>query len=193
MQTCWMHTYSFYALPPHPFLWLCRSYFGREYEVICHTYLDSHRVEEDKNYWVIVTGNPGDEGGTMLDRPEPQPGGTGKNEFHEETKNVKIPDYNWQRLLTFWFLFFWFSDFSIWNVYFKKRYENLPLIILYNLVNSSYVDGKKMTNTHWCTTSKSSWIKKSSFSYFHVLCVLEHSELNCTQLLAFRVYLTNAS
>lgn len=126
MQTCWMHTNSFYTLPPRPFLWLCRSYFGREYEVICHTYLDSHRVEEDKNYWVIVTGNPGDEGGTMLHRPEPQPGGKGKNEFHEETKNVKIPDSNWHRLLRFWFLFFWFSHCSIWNVYFKKRYGNLP-------------------------------------------------------------------
>lgn len=34
-------------------------------------FLDSHRAEEDKNYWVIVTGNPGDEGGSMLDRPEP--------------------------------------------------------------------------------------------------------------------------
>ncbi|XP_072201611.1 cilia- and flagella-associated protein 161 isoform X1 [Excalfactoria chinensis] len=56
-----------------------RSYFGREYEVICHTYLDSHRAEEDKNYWVIVTGNPGDDGGAMHNRPEPQPGGTGRN------------------------------------------------------------------------------------------------------------------
>jgi len=30
----------------------------------------------------------------MLDRPEPKPGGTGKNEFREEMKNIKIPDYN---------------------------------------------------------------------------------------------------
>ncbi|NXC09037.1 CF161 protein, partial [Orthonyx spaldingii] len=46
------------------------SYFGREFEVICHNYLDSHRVEEDKNYWEIITGNPGPEDGTMLDRPK---------------------------------------------------------------------------------------------------------------------------
>lgn len=151
MQTCWMHKYSFCTLPPRPFLWLCRSYFGREYEVICHTYLDSHRAEEDKNYWVIVTGNPGDEGGSMLDRPEPKPGGTGKNEFREEMKNIKIPDYNWQRLLRFWSLFFC-PDFGIRNVYFKKRYENLSLIILYSsLIHQHYVDGKKMTNTHWWT------------------------------------------
>ncbi|KFO99459.1 Uncharacterized protein C15orf26, partial [Calypte anna] len=46
-----------------------RSYFGREHEVICHTYLDSHKAEEDKNYWLIVTGNPSDENTTMFDRP----------------------------------------------------------------------------------------------------------------------------
>ncbi|NWH61423.1 CF161 protein, partial [Geococcyx californianus] len=46
-----------------------RSYFGKEHEVICHTYLDSHKAEEDKNYWLIVTGNPSDEDGTMIDRP----------------------------------------------------------------------------------------------------------------------------
>ncbi|KFQ00137.1 Uncharacterized protein C15orf26, partial [Leptosomus discolor] len=42
-----------------------RSYFGNEYEVICHTYLDSHKAEKDKNYWEIVTGNPSDGNGTM--------------------------------------------------------------------------------------------------------------------------------
>ncbi|XP_009560029.2 cilia- and flagella-associated protein 161 isoform X1 [Cuculus canorus] len=61
------------------------SYFGKEYEVICHTYLDSHKAEEDKNYWVIVTGNASDEGGTMIDRSNPHPSGIGKNEFSEET------------------------------------------------------------------------------------------------------------
>ncbi|NWV43260.1 CF161 protein, partial [Grantiella picta] len=46
------------------------SHFGREFEVICHNYMNSHRVEEDKNHWVIITGNPGPEDGTMFDRPE---------------------------------------------------------------------------------------------------------------------------
>ncbi|NWZ78907.1 CF161 protein, partial [Poecile atricapillus] len=46
------------------------SHFGREFEVICHNYLDSHRVEDDKNYWEIITGNPGPEDGTMFDRPQ---------------------------------------------------------------------------------------------------------------------------
>ncbi|XP_032050586.1 cilia- and flagella-associated protein 161 isoform X1 [Aythya fuligula] len=83
------HTNRSLAVPRN--FWT-RSYFGREYEVICHTYLDSHRVEEDKNYWVIVTANPGDDG-TMIDRPDPQPGGIGKKEFCQETENIKIPDY----------------------------------------------------------------------------------------------------
>ncbi|KFR01151.1 Uncharacterized protein C15orf26, partial [Opisthocomus hoazin] len=46
-----------------------RSYFGKEYEVICHTYLDSHKAEEDKNHWEVVTGNHSDEDRTMIDRP----------------------------------------------------------------------------------------------------------------------------
>ncbi|NXX75136.1 CF161 protein, partial [Urocolius indicus] len=52
-----------------PRIFWTRSYFGKEYEVICHTYLDSHKAEEDKNYWEIVTGNPSNEDGTMIDTP----------------------------------------------------------------------------------------------------------------------------
>ncbi|XP_048174181.1 cilia- and flagella-associated protein 161 isoform X2 [Corvus hawaiiensis] len=55
------------------------SYFGREFEVICHNYLDSHKAEDDQNHWEIVTGNPGPEDGTMLERPEALPEGY-KNE-----------------------------------------------------------------------------------------------------------------
>ncbi|RMB94339.1 hypothetical protein DUI87_29148 [Hirundo rustica rustica] len=55
------------------------SHFGREFEVICHNYLDSHRVEEDKNYWEIITRNPGPEDGTMLERHKAFPEGY-KNE-----------------------------------------------------------------------------------------------------------------
>ncbi|XP_064312346.1 cilia- and flagella-associated protein 161 isoform X1 [Phalacrocorax carbo] len=76
------HTNRSLAIPRN--FWT-RSYFGKEYEVVCHTYLDSHKAEEDKNYWVIVTGNPSDEDSTMIDRPNPHPGGIRKNEFCEET------------------------------------------------------------------------------------------------------------
>ncbi|NXN72930.1 CF161 protein, partial [Himantopus himantopus] len=60
------HTNRSLAVPRNFWTW---SYFGKEYEVICHTYLDSHKAEEDKNHWVIVTGNPSHEDGTMIDRP----------------------------------------------------------------------------------------------------------------------------
>uniref|UniRef100_A0A8C5NNP8 Cilia and flagella associated protein 161 n=1 Tax=Junco hyemalis TaxID=40217 RepID=A0A8C5NNP8_JUNHY len=51
------------------------SSFGREFEVICHNYLDARRVEEDKNYWEIITGNPGPQDGTMPERPKALPEG----------------------------------------------------------------------------------------------------------------------
>uniref|UniRef100_A0A8B9S444 Cilia and flagella associated protein 161 n=1 Tax=Apteryx owenii TaxID=8824 RepID=A0A8B9S444_APTOW len=84
------HTNRSLAVPRN--FWI-RSYFGMEYEVVCHTYLNSHKAEEDKNYWVIVTGNPSDEESTMIDRPDPLSGAIReKNEFHEETQNIKISD-----------------------------------------------------------------------------------------------------
>ncbi|XP_053128842.1 cilia- and flagella-associated protein 161 [Hemicordylus capensis] len=48
-----------------------RTYFGKEYEVNCHTYLNSHKAEEEKNYWLIATGNASDISTSMLDRPQP--------------------------------------------------------------------------------------------------------------------------
>ncbi|XP_010212445.1 PREDICTED: uncharacterized protein C15orf26 homolog [Tinamus guttatus] len=84
------HTNRSLAVPRN--FWI-RSYFGMEYEVVCHTYLNSHKAEEDKNYWIIVTGNPVDEESTMIDRPNPLSGGLRKNsELHEDTENRKIPD-----------------------------------------------------------------------------------------------------
>ncbi|XP_062486014.1 cilia- and flagella-associated protein 161 [Pezoporus occidentalis] len=61
-----------------------RSYFGREYEVICHTFLDTHKAEEDKNYWEIITGDPSDEDSTMIDRRNRPLGWIRKNESCEE-------------------------------------------------------------------------------------------------------------
>ena len=36
-----------------------RTPFGREYELSVHTYLDSHKAEEDNNHWMLVVGVPG--------------------------------------------------------------------------------------------------------------------------------------
>ncbi|XP_071297486.1 cilia- and flagella-associated protein 161 isoform X2 [Agelaius tricolor] len=60
------------AVPRTFCVWSC---FGREFEVICHNYLDARRVEEDKNYWEIITGNPGPEDGTRPERPKALPEG----------------------------------------------------------------------------------------------------------------------
>ncbi|XP_030045700.1 cilia- and flagella-associated protein 161 [Microcaecilia unicolor] len=47
------------------------TFFGKEFEVTAHTYLNSHKVEEDLNHWIVVTRNPSDDVHTMYDRPEP--------------------------------------------------------------------------------------------------------------------------
>ncbi|XP_073217583.1 cilia- and flagella-associated protein 161 isoform X2 [Lepidochelys kempii] len=74
------HTNRGLAVPRN---YCLRSYFGKEYEVICHTYLDSHKAEEDKNYWLIVTANPSDDGITMFDRPKPPSEETRERERNE--------------------------------------------------------------------------------------------------------------
>uniref|UniRef100_A0A8C8SQF2 Cilia and flagella associated protein 161 n=1 Tax=Pelusios castaneus TaxID=367368 RepID=A0A8C8SQF2_9SAUR len=74
------HTNRGLAVPRN--YWI-RSYFGKEYEVTCHTYLDSHKAEEDKNYWIIVTANPSDDKITMFDRPKPPSEETGERERNE--------------------------------------------------------------------------------------------------------------
>ncbi|KAL0618708.1 Cilia- and flagella-associated protein 161 [Plecturocebus cupreus] len=47
------------------------TYFGKEAEVVAHTYLDSRRVEKPSNHWMLVTGNPRDASSTMSDVPKP--------------------------------------------------------------------------------------------------------------------------
>ncbi|KYO21107.1 cilia- and flagella-associated protein 161 [Alligator mississippiensis] len=87
------HTNRGLAVPRN--YWIS-SYFGKEYEVICHTYLDSHKAEEDKNYWIIVTGNPSDEESTMFDRPKPLSEET-REHPSEETRDREMkfmPEHN---------------------------------------------------------------------------------------------------
>ncbi len=46
-----------------------RTSFGKEYEIVAHTYLDSHKAEKDVNHWLIKTGHPGDPSGTAATLP----------------------------------------------------------------------------------------------------------------------------
>lgn len=36
----------------------CRTAYGKEYEVTAHTFLDSHKSEQDVNHWIICTSDP---------------------------------------------------------------------------------------------------------------------------------------
>ncbi|XP_020645798.3 cilia- and flagella-associated protein 161 [Pogona vitticeps] len=84
------HTNQGLAVPRN--FWL-RTYFGKEYEVNCHTYLDTHKAEEDKNHWLIVVGNPSSNSATMLDRPKPPSEETRAQncELHTETSTEQAP------------------------------------------------------------------------------------------------------
>ncbi|KAM6960604.1 cilia- and flagella-associated protein 161 [Aplochiton taeniatus] len=44
--------------------------YGKEYEVVGQTFVDSHKAERDVNHWMLVTSDPTAEGKTMLERPQ---------------------------------------------------------------------------------------------------------------------------
>ncbi|XP_060035592.1 cilia- and flagella-associated protein 161 isoform X2 [Erinaceus europaeus] len=74
-STCLLltHSHTNRGLAVHRHLTL-RTYFGREAEVAAHTHLDSHRVEQPQNHWLLVTGSPRPGLATMLDvSPPPLP------------------------------------------------------------------------------------------------------------------------
>ncbi|KAK9394031.1 putative protein C15orf26 like [Crotalus adamanteus] len=75
-----VHSHTNQALAVPRTFWI-RTYFGKECEVNCHTYLDSHKAEESKNHWVIVTGNPSDESTTI--KIGPGGGGRGGGKKHD--------------------------------------------------------------------------------------------------------------
>ncbi|XP_055030828.2 cilia- and flagella-associated protein 161 [Misgurnus anguillicaudatus] len=40
--------------------------FGKEYELTAHTFLDSHKAEQDNNHWLFVTANPTNQNQNLL-------------------------------------------------------------------------------------------------------------------------------
>ncbi|KAA0715191.1 Cilia- and flagella-associated protein 161 [Triplophysa tibetana] len=40
--------------------------FGKEYELTAHTFLDSHKAEQDNNHWLFVTANPTNQNQSLL-------------------------------------------------------------------------------------------------------------------------------
>uniref|UniRef100_A0A3Q3J418 Cilia- and flagella-associated protein 161 n=2 Tax=Monopterus albus TaxID=43700 RepID=A0A3Q3J418_MONAL len=43
--------------------------YGKEYEVTAHTFLDSHRAEQDNNHWILCTSDPAGVGLVFLNHP----------------------------------------------------------------------------------------------------------------------------
>ncbi|KAJ0069421.1 hypothetical protein NL108_006014 [Boleophthalmus pectinirostris] len=46
--------------------------YGREFELTAHTFLDSHKAEEENNHWWICTSDPGQEGLVLFNHPSDQ-------------------------------------------------------------------------------------------------------------------------
>ncbi|XP_013858971.1 cilia- and flagella-associated protein 161 [Austrofundulus limnaeus] len=44
--------------------------YGQEYEVTAHTFLDSHKAEQDNNHWVLCTADPAGDGLALLKVPQ---------------------------------------------------------------------------------------------------------------------------
>ncbi|KAG9271768.1 cilia- and flagella-associated protein 161 [Astyanax mexicanus] len=42
--------------------------FGKEYELVAHTFLDSHKAEQNSNHWLFVTADPGQEEQSLVQR-----------------------------------------------------------------------------------------------------------------------------
>ncbi|XP_075997955.1 cilia- and flagella-associated protein 161 [Genypterus blacodes] len=42
-----------------------RTIYGNEYEVTAHTFLDSHKAEQDNNHWMLCTSDPAEEAGLV--------------------------------------------------------------------------------------------------------------------------------
>ncbi|KAM9375614.1 cilia- and flagella-associated protein 161 [Pholidichthys leucotaenia] len=44
--------------------------YGKEYEVTAHTFLDSHKAEQDNNHWLLCTGDPAGGGLVLCTHPQ---------------------------------------------------------------------------------------------------------------------------
>ncbi|KAM9854764.1 cilia- and flagella-associated protein 161 [Aulostomus maculatus] len=65
--------------------------YGKEYEVTAHTFLDSHKAEQDNNHWILCTSDPGGEGLALLIGVNATPGVTFQTETIEEKRPADQP------------------------------------------------------------------------------------------------------
>lgn len=63
-----------------------RTPFGKEYELTAHTFLDSHKAEQDNNHWLFVTANPTNQNQSLL---QPQQDDVMTDELRQEPEPVE--------------------------------------------------------------------------------------------------------
>ncbi|XP_005729964.1 cilia- and flagella-associated protein 161 [Pundamilia nyererei] len=44
--------------------------YGKEYELTAHTFLDSHKAEQDNNHWILCTADPAGDGLVLFKQPQ---------------------------------------------------------------------------------------------------------------------------
>ncbi|XP_049430245.1 cilia- and flagella-associated protein 161 isoform X2 [Epinephelus fuscoguttatus] len=44
--------------------------YDKEYEITAHTFLDSHKAEQDSNHWILCTSDPAGKGLVLLNHPQ---------------------------------------------------------------------------------------------------------------------------
>lgn len=69
-------------------VWVCfyRTQFGKEYELTAHTFLDSHKAEQDNNHWLFVTADPTNQNQSLL---QPQQDDVMTDDLREEPEPVE--------------------------------------------------------------------------------------------------------
>ncbi|XP_030646291.1 cilia- and flagella-associated protein 161 [Chanos chanos] len=60
------------------------SVFGRDYEITAHTFLDSHKAEQDVNHWLFVTSDPSNQEQSLFTRQQETLTSDGKQDSQED-------------------------------------------------------------------------------------------------------------
>lgn len=47
-----------------------RTTYGKEYEVTAHTFMDSHKAEQEVNHWILGTSDPAADALVLFNHPE---------------------------------------------------------------------------------------------------------------------------
>lgn len=62
--------------------------YGKEYELTAHTFLDSHKAEQDNNHWILCTADPAGDGLVLFKQPQLMAKKTELEAFSEANPSV---------------------------------------------------------------------------------------------------------